>query len=87
MSEIVKLEIPKPLLAVPMQGEILPTPDGKGTIGVICGFGWITNDDKSPTMRPVVLVVVKGGAVVALPAEITNTVEPNDDGPRLVRPV
>ena len=87
-DEPVKLDVPPPVIAVPMQGEVL-TVGGK-TVGVICGFGWITNDNKTPTMRPVVLCVVKGGAVIALPAEMANVVEETlttNDGPKIVPPV
>ena len=79
-----KLEVPKPVMAVPIQGETLPGPDGR-SIGVIVGFGWIANDDKTPTMRPVVLAVVKGGAIVAFPAEFANVVE-SEEPSALVTP-
>ena len=78
----VKLTMPKSVMAVPIQGETLPGPDGR-PIGVIVGFGWIVNDDKTPTMRPVVLAAVRGGAIVAFPAEFANVVE-EEEPPALV---
>lgn len=74
------MKIPKPLVAVPIQGEKVLSEDG-APVGVVVGYGWVTNDDHSPTMRPVVLIAIKGGAVAALPAEMANTIQSSEERP------
>lgn len=78
-----KIDIPATQMAVPLQGEKLTDKTGQ-VLGVICGWGWIANDDKSPTMRPVVLAVVKGGGVLAFPAELANVTKPPEEKSVLV---
>lgn len=82
------LPVPKQKLVVPNQGTILRRPDGS-VIGVICGHGWIANPDQSPTMLPVINVIVPTDTqkkmVVVLPAEMANVVSEEPVG-RIVMP-
>lgn len=76
---------PPALISVPVQGTIIPGPDGH-PIGVICGYGWVA---EGGGMRPVVQIAIRGGGIAVLPAELANTVESakEEEEPRLVKPV
>jgi hypothetical protein len=90
-KSVSQVNVPKPRLIVPIQGTLLHHPDGS-VLGVICGHGWVANEDGSPTMRPVINVVVPTDTqrkmVVVLPAEMANVVDgTEEDAPRIVPPV
>lgn len=73
MKELKRFLPPPPVLAVPLSGTVIRGPDNE-TIGVLVGFGWAANDDKTPTMRPTIQLLLQNGAVVSAPAEIANVV-------------
>lgn len=92
-AEKKSLPVPKLLLAVPNQGTVIHKPDGS-VLGVLCGHGWVANPDGSPTMCPVINVIVPTDTarkmVVVLPAEMANVVgdsEEPEEEKRIVPPV
>lgn len=76
-----KLPRPKALIAVPIQGEMLYV-NGE-LLGVVGGFGWMFNDNGTPTMRPSVQVILKDNSVATIPAELANTVQQDPGKPQL----
>lgn len=74
---------PPALVSVPVQGTIIPSPEGK-TLGVVCGYGWVA---EKGGMRPVVLIAIRTGGIAVLPAELANTVGDDKEESVLVAPV